>query len=404
MKILFVTMAYPRGSEQHLQDLNNGIPLSISANTFQWAVIEGLYLNHANFEVVSQPSLCCFPHNFKKLFSPQMDMEIGGKKIGVMLKTLRLKFFTGWYHSRQLKKYIRNWAKSNNNEDKLVLLIYSTESITMRILPSIKKEFRNLIVCPIVTDLVDDMLDPVFDRSYWFQLKSKNEIRKVKQLYSVCDRFILLTKGMEEKIPEARGKNIVIEGIALNKEYVFVPKNELITRSLLYTGDLGSQTSIKDLVDAFMLTSNPKYRLIICGSGEFENYIKQKSQQDNRIVFKGFVSRDEAVRLQRETTAVINPRKPSISLTKYSFPSKTMEYLSSGTPMIGYKLEGIPEDYYKYMYVVDGLELQDLANTISEVLERPQEELNKKAKEAMDFIANNKTTSIQGERILEFLS
>lgn len=404
MKILFVTIAYPKGSESYLQNLNKGIPLGIPSNTFQWAVIEGLYKNNADFEVVSQPSLCCYPFHFKKLFSPQLDMVYEGKRVGTMLKTFRLTQFANLAGRIQLKSVLRKWANNNRNEDKLVVLVYSTQSDTLKAITSIKKEFRNLIICPIVTDLVDELLNPIYKRSLRFRISSKREIKSVKKLYPLMDKFILLSKSMEEKIPEAKGKSIVIEGIALNPSLHFQSKKETETRSVLYTGSLAVHTSITDLVDAFMLTNNNKYRLIICGTGSGAEYIVQASRKDPRIIFKGFVSRDEAVKLQQEATVVINPRKPTISLTRYSFPSKTMEYMSSGTPMIGYRLKGIPEEYYNYYYTVDGLSNEDMAQCICTVLDKSQEELNEKAKAAMNFIANNKTATIQVKKIISFLS
>lgn len=405
MKILFVTSAYPRGAEEYLQKLNKNIPMSISSNTFQWAVIEGLFKNGADFEVLSQPSLCCYPFNFKKLFSPQMDMVFEGRKVGTMLKTLRLKFVTGIAGRIQLQKYIHDWVVRNKKEDdNLCILVYDTQASTFRVIKTVKNLFPQIKVCSIVTDLVDDILDSVYNRSRWFKLKSRLQIRSVKRLYPVIDRFVLLTRSMEEKIPEAVGKSIVVEGIAHNPNTEFSPKEEKEERSLLYTGSLDAHTSVCDLVDAFQLTKNNNFRLIICGSGSAGNYIERASKQDTRIVFKGFVLREEAIQLQKEATAVINPRKPTISLTKYSFPSKTMEYMASGTPMIGYRLEGIPEEYYQYMYTIDGLGNEDLAKSITEVLEKPQEELDAKAKAAMTFIANNKTAEKQVKRIISFLT
>ena len=38
----------------------------------------------------------------------------------------------------------------------------------------------------------------------------------------------------------------------------------------------------------------------------------------------------------------VNPRQNNEEFTKYSFPSKTMEYLASGVPVVAYKLDGIP--------------------------------------------------------------
>lgn len=404
MKILFITIAYPKGAEAYLQELNKGIPLGIPSNTFQWAVIEGLYRNHANFEVISQPSLCCYPFHFKKLYSPEMDMVFDGKKIGTMLKTFRLSTLSKIVCRFQLKKVVYEWAKTNRNDDRLVVLIYSTQSDTLKAVTSIKKYFPNLIICPIVTDLVDELLNPIYNRSLCFRIKSKVEINAVKSLYPLLDKYILLSKSMEEKIPESVDKNLVVEGIALNARLHFRPKKKSEIKSLLYTGSLSAHTSVIDLVDAFLLTEDDNFRLIICGTGSGQEYVEHAAKRDKRIIYKGFVSREEAVRLQEEATAVINPRKPTISLTKYSFPSKTIEYLSSGTPMIGYRLQGIPEEYYSYFYTIEGLSNKELAQTIADVLGKSQDELNEKAESALAFIANNKTALIQIKKVLNFLS
>ena len=68
--------------------------------------------------------------------------------------------------------------------------------------------------------------------------------------------------------------------------------------------------------------------------------------------------------LHKRATALINPRKPNSKITRFSFPSKNMEYLSSGTPMIGYKLDGIPSEYYDYFYTIDDSSEKSLRNTI----------------------------------------
>ena len=81
-----------------------------------------------------------------------------------------------------------------------------------------------------------------------------------------------------------------------------------------------------------------------------------------------------------------------------------MEYLVSGTPMLGYKLEGIPTEYYNYFYTINDLDEIALIDILSKVLSLPQKELNKKAKEAYDFIMKNKIAKIQVKRIIKFIS
>lgn len=78
--------------------------------------------------------------------------------------------------------------------------------------------------------------------------------------------------------------------------------------------------------------------------------------------------------------------------------------MSSGTPMIGYKLEGIPIEYYDNYYTIDDLDENSLSDTIKSTMALSQEELNAKARKAYDFVMKNKTAKIQVKRILDFVS
>ena len=71
---------------------------------------------------------------------------------------------------------------------------------------------------------------------------------------------------------------------------------------------------------------------------------------------------------------------------------------------MGYRLDGIPEEYYEHIYSIEGNSLDYLANRIQEVLFLPQEELDKKAYKAYQFINNGKTSSKQVSRMMEFLA
>lgn len=403
MKILFVTGAYPRGAEQMLIDLGKGTPLSIAANTFQWAIIEGLENNNADYNVVSYPFVPCFPFHFKKIYSPNGLFEYNGHIIGSMESFFNVSLLSEYSVKSRLKQFVKQWAEDNKDENQLIVLVYSPCSQFIEPLIKVKEKVHNLRICAIVTDLADDYNNPMYDLSLYRRIINSIEVTKIKRSYKNIDSFILLTKQMEELIPEAKGRSIVIEGVCHNISE-FVEKQETPIKTLLYSGSLGVHTSVDHLVDAFMTINNPNYRLIICGGGDLENYVIEKSKLDSRIDYKGILPREEVLLLQKKATAVINPRLPSVSVTRYSFPSKTMEYMSSGTPFIGYKLEGIPEEYYSYYYTIDGESKKELSDTITKVLSLPQKQLNQMAKKAYIFMRDSKSAKNQVAKIITFLN
>jgi glycosyltransferase involved in cell wall biosynthesis len=80
-----------------------------------------------------------------------------------------------------------------------------------------------------------------------------------------------------------------------------------------------------------------------------------------------------------------------------------MEYMSSGTPFVGYKLGGIPEEYYEHYYALTDESEETLINAINVILTKPLSELNAKAEDAYHFISEKKSSQYQVARLLEFL-
>ena len=157
------------------------------------------------------------------------------------------------------------------------------------------------------------------------------------------------------------------------------------------------------LVDAFEGITDPNYRLILCGKGDAEEQILQIAQRDPRIIYKGQLQHDEILRLQAESTVLVNPRQNNEEYTKYSFPSKIMEYLSSGTPVIAYKLDGMPDEYDDYIhYVLDSSE-ETLTNTLIRVCNMRQDELDDTGRKAQNFVWIEKSAKMQVYKVLDMI-
>lgn len=403
MKILFISGVYPYEYIDELRLLSRG-NIQNAPNVFQWAMIEGMQLNNADFDVVSFPFLPTFPRLYRKLKTPSGNVIYNGKKIGNMLSYNSLIAYKTFSISSILKQYAEEWVKKNSSYSKLVFLTYSPYFPFIEALSKVKKRYpdRNIEIVSVVTDLVDDMHN--FKDGGWLKkVYLLWEQWRTKYLYRHIDKFVLLTEPMCEQIPESKNRHIVIEGMALSDGNFMNSKKDSQNKIILYTGTLQKFSGLDKLISAFIKIKNPNARLVICGGdGELVDFVQKSAEIDKRIIYKGLITREEAVILQKSATLLVNPRRPDNSITRYSFPSKTIEYLSSGTPMIGYKLEGIPEEYYNYYYTIDSLEEKELIDKLENLLSLPQSELNEMGEKAYNFIANHKTAKIQVCKILEF--
>jgi glycosyltransferase involved in cell wall biosynthesis len=159
-----------------------------------------------------------------------------------------------------------------------------------------------------------------------------------------------------------------------------------------------------NLLDAFEKITDLEYRLWICGEGELRKEIIKRSRRDPRIIYYGQIPRERVLQLQREATVLVNPRTSEGEFTKYSFPSKTMEYLASGTPSIIHKLPGIPDEYFKFCFVPEEENSNGLYNMIVKVCEMESSELEIFGRKAQDFILKFKNPSYQCGKILLMLN
>lgn len=402
MKILFVSGLYPKECFNELR-LNSKVPLQTSQDVFQWSLVDGLIKNHIEFECVSCPFLPAYPIRYKKRRTPKGFIRYEDEKIGSYLSydnTIVVKQYSIY---KLLQKHIKDWCEANKNISDLFILVYTTSSSYLGAALSVKENCPQVKVVNVVADLVDDAMNFEANRTFFKKIQYIIERRVVSNMYSYIDKYILLTKAMEEKIPDAKGKSMVMEGIyQYDDKNIFYEKDPYI-KTLLYTGALENFSGVRDLVNAFTEIKNPNYRLIICGGGACEEYIRIKAKEDNRIIFQGTLPREDAIKLQRKVTALINPRRPNGGITKYSFPSKTMEYLASGTPMLGYRLEGIPIEYYDNYYVIEDLSLDGLKEAIIQVLDKNKVDLDAKAQKARLFILDNKNSKEQVKRIIDFI-
>ncbi|KUP04301.1 hypothetical protein Q75_16075 [Bacillus coahuilensis p1.1.43] len=131
--------------------------------------------------------------------------------------------------------------------------------------------------------------------------------------------------------------------------------------------------------------------------------LKKISLLNNKVRYKGFVSNKVILNIQREADFLINARSPDEEYVKYSFPSKTLEYMLSGTPLITTMLPGIPEEYKDYVLILENNNPLVICEMLENVIRMDKEEIEQLGLKALDF-AKSRNYINQGQKIIDFLS
>ena len=124
-------------------------------------------------------------------------------------------------------------------------------------------------------------------------------------------------------------------------------------RSVFYDGGVSKQYGLADLVEGFRMADIPNARLEIYGPGDYVPELQKIAEEDSRIIYGGMLMNSEIVEREQQATLLVNPRPTHEEFVKYSFPSKTMEYMASGTPVLTTRLPGMPKEYYPYVSFID---------------------------------------------------
>ena len=111
----------------------------------------------------------------------------------------------------------------------------------------------------------------------------------------------------------------------------------------------------------------------------------------------------EIVDAQIRSWLMVNPRITNAEYVKYSFPSKTLECMASGTPLLTTRLAGMPKEYYPFVYLFDEESLDGFKRVLNDVFSISAEDLHEKGLRAKDFALNQKNNVKQAEAFYSFI-
>ena len=245
-------------------------------------------------------------------------------------------------------------------------------------------------------------MDTQSGKKAWYKrLIKEKRMRETYSCTKYIDKYIVLTESMKHDLNTENF--LVMEGIAPEfKEFSYVNRDK---RIVLYAGTLNKRYGIMDLVEAFSIASakNKDLELHIYGYGDSVSEINAACKTNPAVKYFGNINSDELKDRISDADVLVNPRKNNEEFTKYSFPSKNLDYLSYGIPFIGYRLDGVPIEYYSCILSPEGDGNIELAQLILETAQMNRGERYAYYLKVRNFIENNKTCLIQGKRIIDFL-
>ncbi len=217
--------------------------------------------------------------------------------------------------------------------------------------------------------------------------------------------YLLLTEQMSEIVNPKNRPYIVLEGHAdlAMQDVDNTLEGKADKKICLYAGSLMKIYGIENLVRGFVKAAVPNTELHVYGTGDYTDELKSLSEQYENVKHMGLAPNSEIVKAEVQATLLVNPRPVGEDYTKYSFPSKNMEYMASGTPVLTTKLPGMPQDHLPHVYLIEDESADGIAKVLEELLTKSPEELHLKGVTAKDFILKEKNNVNQAKKLLDMI-
>lgn len=292
------------------------------------------------------------------------------------------------------------WYFQNKGNEKQII-IFSFLYLPFLIAVSPLKLLRNFYIISFVPDL------PEFEFSY---TKNKFSLKDIfvpfyiylsNKILHIADFYVFITKFMKDRF--GNQPYHIIEGFTdVNTSF----KNNTNTsekKAIMYAGSLFKKFGVGLLLEAFH-EINGDYELWLFGKGDMEKEIESYSQKDPRIVYWGNRPNQEILEFEKKAKLLVNPRFTKNEFTKYSFPSKLMEYMSSGTPVLTTRLLGIPDDYFDKMFYIEKETTKGLKQSLLCCLSKTQNELDLFGENTKLYVLNEKNNRKQIGQLIEIFN
>ena len=372
MKVLFLCGVFAAENEAEVIS-HAKAPVEYSANRFQEKLISGFLEQGYDCSVLSAPFIGAYPVGsnlmfFKGFQEHQEQYEY-------------VNFCNVWgirnaSRAASLKSGLKHFIEAADDEK--LIVVYSPHTPFLEAAVYAKKKDPRIKITIVVPDLPQYMnLNSKISLVY--RIGKKYDIAKFNKLLLTVDSFVVLTEPMKSVLGVGERPCIVVEGIVetdvfeSNKQAKRLLHKEAGVKNIVYTGKLNEKFGVKLLVDAFRLLEGEEYRLILCGRGDADAYVREQSEQDPRIIALGQVTPDVAREWVLGADVLVNPRPNNEEYTKYSFPSKNIEYLSSGNPVVAFMLDGMPAQYRDYIHEIPSDDAIGLKNVMESVLNKATE-------------------------------
>lgn len=407
-RVLLLGFTVPDDLFRHI--VARDVVMPTQTHTFAWALVKSIRAAGCPVRLLSAAPASTFPRNRQIRFrSGRFEQD------GVQGELLGFVNLLGLKHLTRFAAAVRAGSRTLRQQGDDVLLIHGvhTPFLWFGALVAWRRSAR---VVPILTDPPGVVLP---DDGRIVQALRRLDHALVRMALRRCSGVVVLTAALAEDFAPSLPR-LVMEGICnppsaqasacgpagpLDAGRLRVAdRGPAVSRDVVYAGGLTRAYGVDRLVEAFRGMDDPDLRLHLFGRGELEEWARTQAKLDPRIAPPELLDRGALVQRLARAAVLVNPRPVDQSFVRYSFPSKLIEYLSTGVPVVTTRLPGIPSDYDPHLCFAESDTAKGLRDALYRVLTMSPEERLSLGNAGATFVRQTRSPAAQGKRIRSFLA
>ena len=289
----------------------------------------------------------------------------------------------------------------HRNEERIILTYNGNLHLALPII-LLKNLFKFKLIVMVVDPPLHSGTMGNISNFYRFMVRISDFL--YTKLVSISDKIIVLNANCVDLFRYKKPSIVIDVGVDENisSETSFSIGFEKKYFNIVFTGAFTEHSGILRALEAFNSMNSENICFYVYGRGPYEDKVKEYSQDNSNIIFKGFVPTSVARQAQQQADLVICPSYVDHEINKFAFPSKLIECMMSGAPVMATLIKGLPLEYFDYLYSYEDTN-DSFCNELLRLINLPKAELLEKGNNAREFIIKNKTWHIIGRNVYEFI-
>ncbi|MBX3119935.1 MAG: glycosyltransferase [Fimbriimonadaceae bacterium] len=259
-----------------------------------------------------------------------------------------------------------------------------------------------LVGCEFVPFIGDIYVPGEVVKDTWLR---RREFAGQRRIIPKVDGLLVANQAIIEDFAQGRDALLIEGGVpsAFVQRFASRHKQDEDHFNIVFAGQLSELNGIPLIIEAMKRLQGDRYRLSIAGGGEYADAVKKAAEADPRITYHGLIPHHEVLALYAKADLLLSLRRTHYQTHRYVFPSKVVECLATGCPLLTTDTGHAREEFGSFVILLEDETPEAVADKIEEIATWSPDKRAKLGKAAQAYVKANRSWESNVKRLKDYL-